>query len=136
MGLNPIKTINQSGHTDLSEVDTEGSTPEPMVEDYLQQNINSSNSCITVDSKDLQQHLIVFSNSGTTPAQENEESAISIAHAQEEAAWSLVSMGRGNARNNQNRQLSVSAPTEEPALPNYSQSFLIPKVIESEFGFI
>jgi hypothetical protein len=117
------------GHTDLSEDDdAERSTtsPEPMAE-FLQQNVNSSSSGI--NSRDLQQ--FVFNNSAA--AQE-----MSIAHAQEEAAWSLVSMGRGNPRNGSNihnRQMSVSAPMEEVvSLPNSSQSSLIPKVIRT-FGF-
>jgi hypothetical protein len=76
-----------------------------------------------VDSKDLlaaEQQLMVFR------AEENHVAALGIEEAQEEAAWSLVSMGRGNSSSRATG--SVPLRRSSNALPEVASiPFLTPK---------
>jgi hypothetical protein len=84
---------------------------------------NSNNNSITVDSKDLlaaEQQLMVFR------AEENHVAALGIEEAQEEAAWSLVSMGRGSSSNRASG--SVPLRRSSNAFPEVASiQFLTPK---------
>ncbi len=115
------------GHTDLS--DSTGSTPPesltclPPGLTTHPSSSNSNNNSITVDSKDLlaaEEQLMVFR------AEENHVAALGIEEAQEEAAWSLVSMGRGSSSNRASG--SVPLRRSSNALPEVASiPFLTPK---------